>query len=229
MPKGSNVTTRSAGTRERQDAPPRFEPLRLFLQTWSIPNDTRIPVDELSSAKEANLFRERHMAEHAPARVSNAELATLRALRDDLRKSLRAGETARVEILKPWLEKLPVCVELQSTEPGSGSLRYRHCSRRDAMAGAVLALAVEAVAEGIWRRLKICPDCQSVFYDRTKPENRVWCGMSAHGPGGRACGSIAKVRSWRERRKAAERLGKDATARVPDREGSRRLAADGRV
>jgi CGNR zinc finger len=101
------------------------------------------------------------------------------------------------------------------------------------MAGAVLELVVEAVAAGIWRRLKICPDCQLVFYDRTKPQNRVWCGMSAHDPGGRACGSIAKVRSWRERRKAAERVGEGgrsdavrANSSVGESFGGRRSGAE---
>jgi predicted RNA-binding Zn ribbon-like protein len=207
MGKGSNATTRS-GNRELQSAPPRLEPLRLFLQTWSIPNDTRVPVDRLSSVREANLFRERHLASLYGTRINNSELATLRALRDDLRRAIVADEATGVAILKAWLERIPVTAELASDEPGSRALRYRHRGRGDAMAGAILALVVEAIAEAIWRRLKICPDCRTVFYDRTRPQNRVWCGMSAHGPSGRACGSIAKVRSWRERQRAAEGTAK---------------------
>ena len=201
MTKGSDVPSGAPIGRERQDAPPSLEPVRLFLQTWSIPNDTRVPLDKLSSAQEANLFRRRHLAESAVS-VSVRELSTLRALRDDLRSSVQADEATRVESLKPWLEWLPVTVDLQSDDPRASSVRYRYKGQRDAMAGAVLALVVEAIATGIWRRLKVCPDCQTVFYDRTKNQNRVWCGMSAHGPEGRACGSIAKVRSWRERQRS---------------------------
>jgi predicted RNA-binding Zn ribbon-like protein len=207
MAKGSNATTRS-GNRELQCAPPKLEPLRLFLLSWSIPNDTRVPVDRLSSVTEANLSRERHLASLGGARINNKELATLRALRDDLRSALAADEATGVEILKPWLERIPVNAELRVDGPGSRALRYRYRGRGDAMAGAILALVVEAIAEGVWRRLKICPDCRTVFYDRTKPQNRVWCGMSAHGPGGRACGSIAKVRSWRQRQRPAEGTAK---------------------
>src|ERR1700720_2989286 len=61
---------------------------------------------------------------------------------------------------------------------------------------------VEAIARSTWMRLKACPDCQWVFYDHTKNKNKVWCLMTASGPQGRSCGSISKVRSFRQRQKA---------------------------
>lgn len=199
MAKASNVTSSSTVERERQDAPPRLEPVRLFLQTWSIPNKTRVPADELS-IDALSLLRERHFPDLAARPATSKELATLRALRDDLRRSLESGEVAGLEILRSWLQRLPVTVELRIDDP-DGPVRYRCQSAREHIAGALLALVLEAVGAGTWRRLKVCPDCRSVFYDRTKNQNRVWCGMSAHGPAGRACGSIAKVRNWRERQK----------------------------
>jgi predicted RNA-binding Zn ribbon-like protein len=45
----------------------------------------------------------------------------------------------------------------------------------------------------------MCPDCRLVFYDATRNQSKRWCQMSA-AEGGRACGSIAKVRRWRARR-----------------------------
>ena len=73
-------------------------------------------------------------------------------------------------------------VELRAEKTEGGSLGYRYRGSREQVAGAVLALVLEGIAAGTWRRLKVCPDCQTVFYDRTKPQNRVWCGMFAHGP-----------------------------------------------
>ena len=208
MAKGSNLTSSLSAGRERQDAPPRLEPVRLFLQTWSIPNDTRVPVDQISSLEDAKLFQARHLHQLAAtavsSRVRKKELATLRALRDDLRASLEADEARGLEILQPWVERLPVTAGLSPDGPDPSPVHYRYRGTQDALAGAVLAQVVEAVAAGIWRRLKVCPDCRSVFYDRTKNHNRVWCGMFAHGPGGRACGSIAKVQNWRKRQKSTD-------------------------
>jgi predicted RNA-binding Zn ribbon-like protein len=201
MIKRLRTTSAPAPDRERQEAPLRFELVRLFLQTWSVPNDTRIPVDRLSSVNAANRFRKKHLSELASLRVRASELKALRALRDDLRR-LAKREVSEAEVLEPWLVRLPLTVGLPSDDTGSTSVCYRYLGSRDPLAGAVVARVVEAIAADSWRRFKICPDCQTVFYDRTKNRNRIWCGMSAHGPGGRACGSIAKVRSWRERQAA---------------------------
>src|SRR6266516_3318500 len=70
----------------------------------------------------------------------------------------------------------------------------------------VVALVVEAIAHNTWMRLKACPDCHWVFYDHTRNRNKVWCLMVAGGPQGRSCGSISKVRSFRERQKARRPL-----------------------
>jgi predicted RNA-binding Zn ribbon-like protein len=59
----------------------------------------------------------------------------------------------------------------------------------------------QAVKEGTWGRLKACPDCRWAFYDHTRSKTKVWCGMLA-GDGGRACGTIAKVRRYRQRRRS---------------------------
>jgi predicted RNA-binding Zn ribbon-like protein len=191
--------------RERQDAPPSLEPARLFLQTWSIPNDTRVPIDQLASIAAAQRFQAKHFPRLAPAPRRHEEVEILRALRDDLRRSLTDEGLAGLGDLNPWLARLPITVNLRSDDGLQNPLQYRYEGKQNVMAGALLALAVEALATGIWRRLKVCPDCQTVFYDRTKNQNRVWCGMYAHGPGGRACGSISKVRNWRDRQKAASR------------------------
>jgi predicted RNA-binding Zn ribbon-like protein len=65
----------------------------------------------------------------------------------------------------------------------------------------VVGAVAEAVAGGTWSRLRRCPDCKLVFWDRTRNASKVWCGMYA-GADGRACGSIAKVRRYRARRAA---------------------------
>jgi predicted RNA-binding Zn ribbon-like protein len=58
-------------------------------------------------------------------------------------------------------------------------------------------VAFLADLEGTWEGLKGCAgdDCNAVFFDRSKNHSGRWCSMST-------CGNRAKVRAWRERRRA---------------------------
>lgn len=167
----------------RQDAPGRLEEVRDLLNTWLIPNDTRIPMDAL------DLYaRQRGL----PAR----DWPDLRRLRDDLRAA--AEREARGEVaLNAWVGQLRITPAIRDGELAFGPAR-----------GAVaefLGIVLEAVAKGQWNRLKACPDCRWVFYDHTRNASKRWCLMTAGGPDGRSCGSIDKVRRFRERRRLAAR------------------------
>jgi predicted RNA-binding Zn ribbon-like protein len=65
-----------------------------------------------------------------------------------------------------------------------------------------LALIATIVAlsqlDGSWSRMKACPgpDCGWAFYDHSRNQASSWCAMSV-------CGSRAKVRAYRERRRGA--------------------------
>ncbi|MBB0243077.1 hypothetical protein FNQ90_02865 [Streptomyces alkaliphilus] len=60
----------------------------------------------------------------------------------------------------------------------------------------VAAAVAEGVREGSWRRLKACEatDCRWAYYDRSPAGRRRWCSM-------RVCGSRAKMRAYRARRR----------------------------
>lgn len=76
--------------------------------------------------------------------------------------------------------------DLVPTEPGvAGAL------------GRIVAVAFLADLLGTWGGLKECAgdDCNAVFFDRSKNHSGRWCSMST-------CGNRAKVRAWRERRRA---------------------------
>jgi len=53
---------------------------------------------------------------------------------------------------------------------------------------------VRAKEEGIWSRLKVCPNeaCQWAFYDRSRNRSGRWCMMEV-------CGNRMKARSFRQR------------------------------
>jgi len=184
---------------DSQVAPGTLEVVRTFLNTWRIPNDTREPIDELVSLSAMQRFYSTWFGDSA----GNSEIyivpESVRQLRADLRSILG---TSDMLVLSRWLSRQPVEVMLSPDAEGMPILTYRPAGVQGcSLCAKVLALVVEAIARSTWTRLKACPDCQWVFYDHTKNKNKVWCLMTASGPQGRSCGSISKVRSFRERQK----------------------------
>jgi hypothetical protein len=185
---------------DSQVAPGTLEVVRTFLNTWRIPNDTREPFDELVSLSAMQRFYSTWFGDSG----GDSEVAivpeSVRQLRADLRNILGKSD---VLVLSEWLSRQPVEVMLSPNAEGMPTLRYRPAGVQGCrLCAEVVALVVEAIAHQTWMRLKACPDCHWVFYDHTKNRNKVWCLMTASGPQGRSCGSISKVRSFRERQKA---------------------------
>ena len=176
---------RSAG----QVAPGPLEPVRVLLNSWLIPNDTRMATDR---------FDELALSQGWTAK----EAAVARSFRDDLRDVVEGGprESGRLD---EWIGRLDV----RPTVAG-GALGFRH---EAGPAGDFLAVVLESVSAGTWSRLKACPDCRWVFYDNTKNGSKRWCLMQAAGTTGRGCGDIAKVRRYRERQASRDAVA-DPTA-----------------
>jgi CGNR zinc finger len=174
-------------------APGELELVRRFLNTWRIPDRTREAADELP----ALLGDERAWEERFPDWPPGDDEELLRRLRDDLRGALDVTG-GWVERLNGWLEGYPMIARVVE-EGGEPSIRYEP-SAEAGIAGRILAAVAKSVGEGTWPRLKACPDCRWVFYDKSRSKTRVWCGMYA-GKGGRACGTIAKVKRYRQKRR----------------------------
>lgn len=164
-----------------QAAPGDLEQVRELLNSWLIPNDTRQPTDRFAD----------YAREHS---VRATEREQLRELRDDLRAAVEGapGGTDRLNRWAPTLGMHPVIID--------GAVGFEHSGGRP---GVLLAIVLNAAAAGRWRRLKACPDCRWVFYDHTRNASKRWCLMTAGGPDGRSCGSIAKVREYRHRQRSA--------------------------
>ncbi|WP_173163125.1 CGNR zinc finger domain-containing protein [Phytohabitans suffuscus] len=174
--------------------PGALDQVRDFLNTWEIPNDTRVPVDHLAALVAAP---ERWAAAFpGVTRPARDDLADLRALRADLRAAL--GLTHPVS-LGDRVERHRLVVTLREA-PDEPALLVRPATA--SATGDLLAAAVNAVAAGRWHRLKSCPDCRWVFYDTSRNASRTWCAMTPGGPDGRGCGGIAKTRAYRARASA---------------------------
>jgi CGNR zinc finger protein len=185
---------------DSQRAPGTLEVVRTFLNTWRIPNDTREPSDELVSLDAMQQFYSSWFGGQAGDQEICIVPELVWQLRADLRSILG---TSDVLVMSKWLSMQPVEVMLSPDAEGIPILGYRPAGVQGCrLCAEVVALVMEAIAHNAWMRLKACPDCQWVFYDHTKNRNKVWCLMTASGPQGRSCGSISKVRSFRERQKA---------------------------
>lgn len=181
---------------ERWAAPEPIEEVRRLLNTAERPAPESAADRLVLLAGSARSWRSLFPFAPLPER---GELEDLLALRSDLLQALEIA-TEAAEGLRPWLAAHPVVVEIVDS-PDGPVLGY--AGDRRSVCGYFVAQVVEAIEDGTWRRLRSCPDCGLVFFDRSRNRSRRWCGMYA-GESGRSCGSIAKVRAWRERQSAVE-------------------------
>jgi hypothetical protein len=165
-----------------QIAPGALEQVRELLNSWLIRNDTRQPDDRFDKLASRQRWTKR-----------DAEL--VRELRNDLRQVVEDGGTA-ADDLTGWIGRLG----MQPVIAG-GQITYSHCG---SPAANTFATVMAAISAGTWTRLKACPDCRWVFYDNTRNGSKRWCLMTAGGPEGRACGTISKVRRYRDRQAEAQ-------------------------
>jgi len=61
----------------------------------------------------------------------------------------------------------------------------------------VVAVALEAMLDGSWERLKACRNCRWSFYDYSPNRSATWCSMQL-------CGNRKKTRAYRSRKRAEE-------------------------
>jgi predicted RNA-binding Zn ribbon-like protein len=175
-------------------APGALETVRAFVNTLDVDD----AIEEL--ARPADLGR--WLADHDLLGGS----ASVRATGDDLRHAVELREALRAHLLAHHGEPLdPAAAEvldaaarrarltLRFTGPDKTALRPA-AAGVDGALGRLLAIVDDAIGDGSWQRLKVCPadDCLWAFYDASRNRSAVWCDM-------RVCGNRAKVRGYRER------------------------------
>lgn len=180
----------------RDLAPGGLEPVRALLNSWSIQNDLhRTPLDRLDAlVRDVADWRSSVGTKQLPALD---ELGLLRQVRTDLRAALGRSHAAE---LTDWIELLHIRPVL--TAAGTG-WPVSMAAAQDTAVTEVVCAALDAVNQGLWQRLRACPDCQYVFYDSSRNNTRTWCRMIREHPSGRSCGNLAKVRAKRARDRAA--------------------------
>jgi predicted RNA-binding Zn ribbon-like protein len=64
----------------------------------------------------------------------------------------------------------------------------------DGALGAIVAVALTAISDGSWARLKACPNCRWAFHDYSRNRSARWCSMQL-------CGNRLKTGDYRRRRR----------------------------
>ncbi|MFL5929256.1 MAG: CGNR zinc finger domain-containing protein [Gaiellaceae bacterium] len=124
-------------------------------------------------------------------RALDAELERARELREALRLLVLANNGRPVD---------GGAVEVVNAAAAGLFLRLDE-SGKPTVAGAddaldeVVAIALGAMLDGTWERLKACRNCRWSFYDYSPNRSATWCSMQL-------CGNRKKTRAYRRRRAA---------------------------
>lgn len=130
-------------------------------------------------------------------RSSEADFAQAMDLRASIRvlaKSHQRGH-AESEGVRDFRRAFDLPLHARLDDRGEFDLVGAQEGARGALAD-ILARVVLAAARGSWSRVKMCsaPDCQVVFYDKSKARTSRWCSTTG-------CGNRVKTRTYRARRR----------------------------
>jgi len=134
------------------------------------------------------------------SQATDADLEFAREVRDCLRSVLEVGGDGPQRAAEDLgaLRKLTAEHSARLTV-GDGGVLGLACSGNDDLGDGLFELLLivrAAQSDGSWSRLKMCanPDCQWVFYDRSRNQQGNWCDMAV-------CGNRLKNRQLRARRR----------------------------
>lgn len=169
--------------------PAHVELLREFANTL----DAEDGSDELTSPSALDGWLRRADLLGPRRRSTQADLRTALDLRAGLREQM-TGHHSGLEPADPDLGRLAQQLPVRLTFDQGGPRLAPHGSGVDAALSGLLVAVADAVADGSWPRLKLCPaeDCRWAFFDTSKNRSRTWCAMGV-------CGNRAKTRAYRSR------------------------------
>ena len=174
-------------------APQPLQLVQAFVNTVDLEHEREWLGDPAALAAWA---RERDLVP-AGRRFTNRDLRTALELREAFRALLAANrdrkrDAAALAVLTEAARAAKLSVvfvdEAPKLEPGAGGI--------DGLCGRLVSVAVTAMLDGSWERLKACRNCRWAFFDESKNRSARWCSMSL-------CGNRLKTRAYRRRQRSA--------------------------
>jgi predicted RNA-binding Zn ribbon-like protein len=172
----------------RPKAPGRLELLQRFLNSWN--HDFPPQWDRLGTRAKAQAWLRQHDLVRTGTRVSSADAARLRELREAIRSLVVANPDGSVDAAsEETLRAASPTSELVVTIDEAGRTHLEaHRPGVDGAVAILLSIVHEAQLTGEWSRFKACRQCEYTFFDRSKNRSAAWCAMSI-------CGNRAKNRA----------------------------------
>jgi predicted RNA-binding Zn ribbon-like protein len=180
----------------RPKAPGRLELLQRFVNSYN--HDFPPDWDRIGTPGKAEAWlREKRLVVPGD-RISGADVARLRELREAIRSLVLANqggrpEAAATDIIRGLAGTAQLSVRVDDT--GRTTLMAAHGGVDGAVA-TLLGILHEAQLTGQWSRMKGCRQCGYAFFDRSKNRSAAWCAMSI-------CGNRTKNRAYYRRRRTA--------------------------
>jgi predicted RNA-binding Zn ribbon-like protein len=171
-------------------APDRLRIVQAFLNTATSGRE------DLASPDCLREWLSDHELLDADATVSAADLRQAISVRQALARLAIARQESRldsdaVEVLNRAARSAQMSV---SFGPRGRACIESLAPAVDGALGKIIAIVLDAMADGTWDRFKICrdPGCSWAFYDRSKNHSGTWCNIAS-------CGNLAKARTYRAR------------------------------
>jgi predicted RNA-binding Zn ribbon-like protein len=180
----------------RPKAPGRLELLQRFINSYN--HDFPAEWDRIGTAEKAQAWMRRKRLVSPGDRVSDADAARLRELREALRALVIANHGRRptpgaTGVIRSVSQRAELGVAIDDAgrtalQPARGGV--------DGAVATLVGILHEAQLTGQWSRMKGCRKCGYAFYDRSKNRSAAWCAMSI-------CGNRTKNRAYYRRRTTA--------------------------
>jgi predicted RNA-binding Zn ribbon-like protein len=174
-------------------APPPLRLVQSFVNTVDLEHEREWLGDPHALAAWA---RERRIVPSG-TRFTERELRQALELREALRALLAANrDHKRDEAALATLTHAARSARLTVTFTRSGLPKLESQAEGiDGLRGRLVSVAVTAMLDGSWERLKACRNCRWAFFDESKNRSAHWCSMSL-------CGNRLKTRAYRRRRRS---------------------------
>ena len=182
---------------DAKEAPGKLRFVAEFVNTMDFDDDT----EHLASPADLGAWLAARGLARPDLAVGQADLKRAIELREALRAALLANNGAEPlsEASLATINRAGERARLVPHFDGRGEASLEPVSDDvDGALGRLLTIVHDAMATGLWPRLKACraESCRWAFFDQSKNHSRHWCSMES-------CGSQAKARSYRRRKAAA--------------------------
>ncbi|MCU1398017.1 MAG: hypothetical protein JWN62_1126 [Acidimicrobiales bacterium] len=180
----------------RAPAPGKLAVVQRLVNTWN--HEFPVEQDQLRDTRAATTWlRDNGLSgDTQPHEATDAELGTLRELREAVRALAVANLTGSVDPdVVRTINTAAAAAPVEFAIDDEGLLDVHACSPDAHRAvGSLLAIIHDAQVAGNWSRLKGCRQCGWAFYDSSKNRSAAWCSMSI-------CGNRAKNRTYHQRQR----------------------------